>query len=104
MSIPRRRRRACGWGIALHTTPGIPWHLAAETALVTAGVDTDVLGVGYDHLDAELIHQVTDAHPRKDLKNRILAAFTEGMKDRPGSTWFVRSDFVNSIYSSPWPD
>jgi HD superfamily phosphodiesterase len=105
-------------GIALHTTPGIPWHLDAETALVTAGVDTDVLGIGYDDLDPELIRQVTEAHPRRDFKNGILAAFTEGMKDRPETTFgamnddvlahyvpgFVRSDFVDVIHRSPWPD
>src|ERR1700760_5090613 len=31
-------------GIALHTTPGVPEFRAPETALVTAGVETDVLG------------------------------------------------------------
>jgi hypothetical protein len=30
-------------GIAPHTTPGVPEFLAPETALVTAGVETDVL-------------------------------------------------------------
>ena len=33
--------------IALHTTPGIPKWKAAEVALVTAGVELDVLGIGY---------------------------------------------------------
>src|SRR5690242_5087822 len=32
-------------GIALHTTPGIPDRLDPEVALVTAGVETDVLGL-----------------------------------------------------------
>ncbi len=32
--------------IALHTTPGIPEFLDPEIALVTAGVETDVLGIG----------------------------------------------------------
>jgi len=40
--------------IALHTTPGIPQHKKPEVALVTAGVEMDVLGLGY--LD------VPDAH------------------------------------------
>src|ERR1700733_3377321 len=36
--------------IALHTTPGIPKWKKAEVALVTAGVELDVLGLGYDEL------------------------------------------------------
>ena len=33
--------------IALHTTPGIPRHMHPVVALVTAGVEMDVLGLGY---------------------------------------------------------
>ena len=36
--------------IALHTTPGVPEFLDPEIALVTAGVETDVLGIGLDDL------------------------------------------------------
>src|SRR5271167_4734222 len=32
--------------IALHTTPGIPQHMHPVVALVTAGVEMDVLGLG----------------------------------------------------------
>ena len=39
-------------GIALHTTPGVPEFLDPETALVTAGVETDVLGIGRDDLSS----------------------------------------------------
>jgi HD domain len=105
-------------GIALHTTPGVPWHLEAETALVTAGVDTDVLGIGYADLEPEQIREVTATHPRVDFKNGILAAFYAGMKNRPDTTFgtmnddvlahfdpnFKRSDFVDIIRHSPWPD
>src|ERR1700746_1130061 len=34
--------------IALHTTPGIPQHMHPVIALVTAGVEMDVLGISYD--------------------------------------------------------
>jgi hypothetical protein len=34
--------------IALHTTPGIPVHMHPVIALVTAGVEMDVLGIGFD--------------------------------------------------------
>jgi len=49
--------------IALHTTPGIPEFLEPEIALVTAGVETDVLGIGRDDLAPEALAAVTAAHP-----------------------------------------
>jgi hypothetical protein len=105
-------------GIALHTTPGIPEFLEPEIALVTAGVETDVLGIGRDDLSAEALAAVTAAHPRPDFKRRILAAFTDGMKHRPQTTYgtcnadvlqrfdptFVRDDFVDNILSNTWPE
>ncbi len=39
--------------IALHTTPGIPEHKKPEVALVTAGVEMDVLGIAYDQFTKE---------------------------------------------------
>lgn len=105
-------------GIALHTTPGVPEFLAPEVAFVTAGVETDVLGIGREALSAEQIVAVTAAHPRPDFKNRILHAFTEGNLHRPASTFgnvnadvlahyapgFERTDFVDVIRGSSWPE
>lgn len=105
-------------GIALHTTPGVPQFLDPEVALVTAGVETDVLGFGRDDLTAEALEAVTAAHPRPDFKRRILHAFTSGVKHRPASTFgtvnadvldhydpsFVRDDFVEIILGNGWPD
>lgn len=105
-------------GIALHTTPGVPEFLDPEVAFVTAGVETDVLGIGLDELSADQIAAVTAAHPRPDFKNRILHAFTEGNRHRPASTFgnvnadvlthydegFVRDDFVEIILNSGWPE
>jgi hypothetical protein len=54
--------------IALHTTPGVPEFLEPEIALVTAGVETDVLGIGRDGLSAEAIEAVIAAHPRPDFQ------------------------------------
>src|SRR6202022_597663 len=34
--------------IALHTTPGIPEHMHPVVALLTAGVEMDVLGIAYE--------------------------------------------------------
>ncbi|MFP8959946.1 HD domain-containing protein [Streptomyces nanhaiensis] len=104
--------------IALHTTPEIPLHMAPEIALVTRGVELDVLGIGYHAVSDEERAAVVEAHPRPDFKNRILAAFTEGLKDRPETTFgnvkadvlahyvpgFVRGDFVEVIKDSAWPE
>ncbi|BBZ45422.1 HD domain-containing protein [Mycobacterium parmense] len=104
--------------IALHTTPGVPEFLAPEIACVTAGVETDVLGIGRDDLPPEALAAVTAAHPRPDFKRRILAAFNDGMKHRPDSTFgtvnadvlqhfdptFVRADFVDIIMGNTWPE
>jgi hypothetical protein len=50
--------------IALHTTPGIPQHMHPVVALMTAGVEMDVLGLTYpDFSDAER-EAVVHAHPR----------------------------------------
>ncbi|HEV7852212.1 MAG TPA: HD domain-containing protein [Mycobacterium sp.] len=104
--------------IALHTTPGIPEFLDPEIALVTAGVETDVLGIGRDELSSDALAAVTGAHPRPDFKRRILQAFTDGNVHRPGSTFgnvnadvlahydptFVRDDFVEIILDNKWPE
>jgi HD domain len=105
-------------GIALHTTPGVPEFLAPETALVTAGVETDVLGIGRDDLPPEALEAVTAAHPRPDFKRQILSAFNDGMKHRPQTTFgtcnadvlerfvptFVRENFVDTILGNSWPE
>jgi HD superfamily phosphodiesterase len=104
--------------IALHTTPNVPEFLEPEIALVTAGVETDVLGIGRGDLTPEALAAVTAAHPRPDFKRRILQAFTDGNKHRPHSTFgnvnadvlahfdpsFVRDDFVDVILNNSWPE
>lgn len=105
-------------GIALHTTPGVPQFLEPETALITAGVEIDVLGIGRDDLPAEALQAVVAAHPRPDFKQRILAAFNDGMKHRPDSTFgtmnadvvehfdpsFRRHNMVDMIRNNGWPE
>jgi hypothetical protein len=104
--------------IALHTTPGVPEFMEPEVALVTAGVETDVLGMGYHDLDPAAIQAVTAAHPRPDFKRQILEAFTNGFKDRPDTTFgtvnadvlahfvpgFTRTDFVEVIQANAWAE
>jgi hypothetical protein len=116
--LPEERIRLAWLGIALHTTPETPYHLEPEVALVTAGVETDVLGIGYPNLDKTLIDAVVSVHPRPDFKRQILQAFFDGMKDRPDTTFgtmnddvlahfapsFTRADFVQIIQNSDWPE
>jgi HD superfamily phosphodiesterase len=104
--------------IALHTTPNVPEFLDPEIALVTAGVETDVLGIDRDALSPAALDSVTDAHPRPDFKRRILRAFNDGMTHRPHSTFgtvnadvlehfdpsFHRDNFVDIIRANSWPE
>lgn len=105
-------------GIALHTTPEIPMHLAPEVGVVTLGVETDVLGFGLHEISAEDRAEVVATHPRPDFKRKILLAFNEGMVDRPDTTFgtmnddvlahfdptFSRADFVDIIMENAWPE
>ena len=103
--------------IALHTTPGIPPHMHPVIALVTAGVEMDVLGIAYDEYSASERNAVVNAHPRNgQFKEDIIMAFYEGMKDRPDTTFgtvnddvladkdpqFKRMDFCSIIRGSDW--
>jgi hypothetical protein len=104
--------------IALHTTPGIPEHKKPEVALVTAGVEMDVLGIAYNDFTAEQRDAVTAAYSRGPaFKDNIIQAFYDGMKHRPDTTFgtvnddvlalkdptFKRSDFCSIILNSAWP-
>jgi hypothetical protein len=110
--------RAVWLAIALHTTPEVPFHLAPEVAVVTLGVETDVLGFDLDEITGRQRAEVVAAHPRPDFKSRILQAFYQGMADRPDTTFgtmnddvlahfdssFRRRDFVEVIQNSAWPE
>jgi HD superfamily phosphodiesterase len=73
--------------IALHTTPGIPEHKEPEVALVTAGVEYDVLGFGFDEIAPEKRDAVLAAYPRIDFKESIIQAFADGFASRPETTF-----------------
>jgi HD superfamily phosphodiesterase len=116
--VAEDRARLVWEAIALHTTPEIPWHMAPEIALVTSGVEVDVLGIGYDEITSEEREAVVAVHPRPDFKNTILKEFTRGIAPRPDTTFgnvkadvlerfvpgFVRGDFVDTILRSPWAE
>ncbi len=71
--------------IALHTTPGIPRHMHPVVALVTAGVEMDVLGIGYHGFTDAEREAVVRVHPRGDhFKDDILEAFYQGHPAQAG--------------------
>jgi hypothetical protein len=104
--------------IALHTTPGIPRHMHPIVALVTAGVEMDVLGLTYHEFSHEEREAVTHAHPRPPhFKEEIIQAFYDGIKHKPETTFgnvkadviadkephFHRGSFCSVIRNSSWP-
>jgi hypothetical protein len=103
--------------IALHTTPGIPQHMHPVVALVTAGVEMDVLGLNYGEYCAADREAVVHAHPRTEhFKEDIIQAFYDGIKHKPDTTFgnvkadvladkdphFQRGNFCTVIRASAW--
>jgi hypothetical protein len=103
--------------IALHTTPGIPQYMHPVVALVTVGVEMDVLGIGYaDFAEADR-EAVVRAYPRPAyFKEDIIRAFYNGIKHKPQTTFgnvksdvladkdpnFQRENFCTVIRRSAW--
>jgi hypothetical protein len=73
--------------IALHTTPEVPWHKRPEIALVTGGVEADVLGDGLDEILAGDRDAVLAAYPRTGFKRGIVQAFSDGFAHKPMTTF-----------------
>ena len=74
--------------IALHTTPGIPQHMHPVVALVTAGVEMDVLGLAYSDYSDDERDAVVFEYPRSQtFKEDIIQAFYDGNKHRPATTF-----------------
>jgi hypothetical protein len=104
--------------IALHTTPGIPKHMHPLVALVTAGVEMDVLGIDYASFRNGDRDEVVARFPRSArFKEDILQAFYDGIKHKPDTTFgnvkadvladkdphFSRGNFCTLIRGSSWP-
>lgn len=84
--------------IALHTTPDIPWHKKAEVALVTAGVEMDVLGLGLAEVSDENREQVLAAYPRINFKQGIVQAFADGIRHKPETAFGnVKADVLEQL-------
>jgi len=103
--------------IALHTTPGIPEYMHPIIALVTAGVEMDVLGLTYKQYSDAQREAVVQEHPRTPhFKEDIIQAFYDGIKRKPNTTFgnvkadviadkephFHRGNFCSVIRQSAW--
>ncbi|MBB4000169.1 HD domain-containing protein [Aureimonas pseudogalii] len=103
--------------IALHTTPGVPVHMHPVVALVTAGVEMDVLGLTYnEYTDTERESVVRDFPRTAAFKEDIIQAFYDGVKHKPETTFgnvkadviadkephFHRRNFCSVIRCSHW--
>jgi hypothetical protein len=103
--------------IALHTTPDIPKYMHPLVALVTAGVEMDVLGIDYSGFTDSDREAVVEAFPRTtNFKEDILQAFYDGIKHKPETTFgnvkadvladkdpgFTRGNFCSVIRQSSW--
>jgi hypothetical protein len=103
--------------IALHTTPGIPEHMHPIVALLTAGVEMDVLGIAYERFSDAERQAVVAAYPRTaHFKEDIIRAFYDGVEYRSATTFgtvnadvladkdpaFKRENFCSIIRGSAW--
>ena len=115
--IPEDEAYTVWTAIALHTTPGVPQHMHPVVALVTAGVEMDVLGLTYDQYSDAEREAVVTAFPRTPkFKEDIIQAFYDGISHRPDTTFgnvkadviadkephFHRGNFCGVIRGSRW--
>jgi hypothetical protein len=117
--VPERDVEDVWIAIALHTTPGVPEHMRPTIALVTAGVEMDVLGIAYDEFSHEHRDQVCACHPREaNFKENIIDHFANGIIKKPLTTFgnvkadvlalrdptYRRMNFCSIILNSKWPE
>jgi hypothetical protein len=103
--------------IALHTTPGIPQYMHPVVALLTNGVEMDVLGIAYSEFSEADRQAIVAAYPRTEhFKEDIIQTFYDGIKQKPETTFgnvkadvladkdprFQRMNFCSVIRASQW--
>jgi HD domain len=116
--IAEREIETVWTAVALHTTPGIPPHMHPVIALVTAGVEMDVLGIAFSEFTDVEREAVVRAHPRPGrFKEEIIQAFYDGFHHKPETTFgtvnadvladkdpsFRPENFCRVIRASSWP-
>jgi hypothetical protein len=115
--IPQRELDTVWTAIALHTTPGIPQCMDPVVALLTNGVEMDVLGIAYSEFANADREAIVAAYPRTEhFKEDIIQAFYDGIKHKPETTFgnvkadvladkdtkFQRINFCSAIRGSQW--
>jgi hypothetical protein len=115
--IPQQDIDTVWTSIALHTTPGIPQYMHPVVALLTNGVEMDVLGIAYPEFSDADREAIVAAYPRTEhFKEDIIQTFYEGIKHKPETTFgnvkadvladkdpkFQRMNFCNIIRGSRW--
>ena len=103
--------------IALHTTPGIPQYMHPVVALLTNGVEMDVLGIAYSEFSGADREAISAAYPRTEhFKEDIIQTFYDGIKHKTETTFgnvkadvladkdpkFQRMNFCGVIRGSQW--
>jgi len=103
--------------ISLHTTPGIPQYMHPVVALLTNGVEMDVLGIAYSEFSGVDREAIVAAYPRTEhFKEDIIRAFYDGIRHKPETTFgnvkadvladkdprFQRTNFCSMIRDSQW--
>jgi HD domain len=104
--------------IALHTTPGIPQYMHPVIALLTAGVEMDVMGIAFSEFTDAERQSVVRAHPRPGrFKEEIIQAFYDTIHKKPETSFgnvkadvladkdpsFRPINFCRMIRTSAWP-
>jgi len=115
--IPQQDIDAVWTSIALHTTPGIPQYMHPVVALLTNGVEMDVLGIAYSEFSDADREAIVAAYPRTEhFKEDIIQAFYDGIEHKPETTFgnvkadvladkdlqFQRMNFCRVIRDSRW--
>jgi hypothetical protein len=116
-NIPQHDIDTVWTSIALHTTPGIPQYMHPVVALLTNGVEMDVLGISYSEFSDADREAIVAAYPRTEhFKEDIIQSFYEGIKHKPETTFgnvkadvladkdprFHRLNFCGVIRGSQW--
>jgi hypothetical protein len=116
-NIPQEEIDRVWTSIALHTTPGIPQYMHPLIALLTTGVEMDVLGIAYPEFTDTDREAIVQAFPRTEyFKEDIIQAFYNGIKHKPETTFgnvkadvladkdpkFKRTNFCSIIRGSAW--
>src|SRR5450631_3261741 len=115
--IPQHDIDTVWTSIALHTTPGIPQYMHPVVALLTNGVEMDVLGIAYSECSDAAREAIVTVYPRTPhFKEDIIQSFYDAIKHKPETTFgnvkadvladkdasFRRGNFCSVIRASAW--